>query len=49
MSWIKTVDEEQATGTLEQLYEEMKEPWGSVDKDGLGVELESYWDEASHD
>ncbi len=31
MPWIKTVDEEQATGTLKQLYEEMKEPWGGVD------------------
>jgi len=31
MPWIKTVEEEQATGTLKQLYEEMREPWGGVD------------------
>ena len=31
MPWIRTVEEGQATGTLKQLYEEMKEPWGGVD------------------
>jgi len=31
MPWIKTVEEGQATGTLKQMYDEMKEPWEGVD------------------
>ncbi len=31
MPWISVIEEEQATGELAQLYEEMKEPWGGVD------------------
>lgn len=31
MPWISVIEEEQATGELGQLYEEMKEPWGGVD------------------
>jgi uncharacterized peroxidase-related enzyme len=31
MSWIKVIQEEEASGELKQLYERMLEPWGGVD------------------
>ncbi len=31
MAWIKVIQEEEATGELKQLYEQMTEPWGGVD------------------
>lgn len=61
MAWIKVIQEEEASGELKQLYDQMMESWGGVDildinqitgyfafvnrlADGLGVELEPYWD-----
>lgn len=31
MSWIKVIQEEEASGELKQLYDRMMEPWGGVD------------------
>ena len=31
MAWIKVIQEENASGELKQLYEQMMEPWGGVD------------------
>ncbi len=31
MAWIKVIQEEEASGELKQLYEQMIEPWGGVD------------------
>ncbi len=31
MAWIKVIPEENASGELKQLYEQMMEPWGGVD------------------
>jgi hypothetical protein len=28
MTWIKVIQEEEASGELKQLYEQMTEPWG---------------------
>lgn len=31
MAWIKTINEDEATGLLADLYGKMIEPWGGVD------------------
>ena len=31
MSWIKVIQEGEASGELKELYERMMEPWGGVD------------------
>lgn len=31
MAWIKVIDEDEAAGRLQELYEKYKEPWGGVD------------------
>ncbi len=31
MTWIKVIQEGEASGELKQLYEQMTEPWGGVD------------------
>jgi uncharacterized peroxidase-related enzyme len=31
MSWIKVIQEGEAVGELNKLYEQMAEPWGGVD------------------
>jgi alkylhydroperoxidase family enzyme len=31
MAWIRTIDEDDATGQLARLYGRMIEPWGGVD------------------
>lgn len=31
MAWIHTIDEDDASGELEELYEELAAPWGGID------------------
>jgi uncharacterized peroxidase-related enzyme len=31
MAWIKVIDENEATGKLQELYAKLVEPWGGVD------------------
>ena len=31
MTWIRTIDEDDAEGELGELYGKMREPWGGVD------------------
>ncbi len=31
MAWIKVVREDEATGSLKELYDKYTEPWGGVD------------------
>ena len=31
MAWIRMIDEDDARGSLRELYERMTEPWGGVD------------------
>jgi alkylhydroperoxidase family enzyme len=32
MAWIKVIQEGEATGRLQELYEKYEEPWGGVDE-----------------
>lgn len=39
MTWIKTVDESEATGFLQDIYRQQKEEWGVVDNYTKGFSL----------